>query len=86
MGENVEEEILEEFIEEETIEVDTYVDYTQYLEEIKAQLDTLDTRLEIVETYQAKQVELQTYISGICIFAVVVALCVFSYKFFRIFF
>lgn len=63
---------MEETIPTQVIEVVEVIDYTELLNSVIGQLVTLN--------------ELTQYLAGFALFFVIIALCYFVYKFFRIFF
>lgn len=63
---------MEETLPTQVIEVVEIIDYTESLNLVNGQLSTLN--------------ELMQYLAGFGLFFVVVLLCYFVYKFFRIFF
>lgn len=63
---------MEETLPTQVIEVVEVIDYTDTLNSVIGQLVTLN--------------ELTQYLAGFALFFVIVALCYFVYKFFRIFF
>ena len=70
--------------QETVTEVNTY-DYTQILQEIKGELLVLnETQSQMIVEQQQTNAYL-TYVSGFGLFAVVVVILLFSYKFIRMF-
>ena len=63
---------MEETIPTQVIEVVEVIDYTELFNSVIGQLVTLN--------------ELTQYLAGFALFFVIIALCYFVYKFFRIFF
>lgn len=63
---------MEETLPTQVIEVVEVIDYTESLNSVIGQLVTLN--------------ELTLYLAGFVLFFVIIALCYFVYKFFRIFF
>ena len=63
---------MEETLPTQVIEVVEVIDYTESLNSVIGQLVTLN--------------ELTQYLTGFALFFVIIALCYFVYKFFRIFF
>lgn len=63
---------MEETLPTQVIEVVEVIDYTESLNSVIGQLVTLN--------------ELTQYLAGFALFFVIIALCYFVYKFFRIFF
>lgn len=55
------------------------IDYSDHLQAISEQVTDIQTTLLMMNEYFA-------YLAGFCLFGVIVVLCVFSYKFFRMFF
>lgn len=67
-----------------TYQVDQ-IDYTEMLGQIQTQLETQATTMVDIRTEIQKTNELQATLSGFALFFVIVILCSYVYKFFRIF-
>lgn len=73
--------------EEEVVEVlSETVDYTEDIQAVEEAVCTLQETVASMTTDLETTNEYLGYITGFLLFAVVVALCVFGYKFLRLFF
>ncbi len=62
------------------------MDTATQLEQMQTQLGELQTALERTNEIVATSCDMLGYITGFGVFVIVVILCVFTYKFFRMFF
>ena len=62
------------------------MDYTEQITMLETQLEQMQSTLEQTNELVATSCETLGYITGFGVFVIVVVLCVFTYKFFRMFF